>query len=954
MNQTTGKNRIFSLFFRYFFVIFSLYVGAVACSKSASSSGDTAAASGPVADTTPPSTPGSFTATAISTSQINLTWLAATDAVTAQANLIYEVCQATVTGGCSTFVVTYSPGAGATNFNVTGLATATTYFFIVRVKDAAGNSRLTAEISGSTQTVGTVNTPTFGTAAGTYGATQNVTLASGTAGSAICYTTSGVNPVCDVAKTACTTGTLYATAVAISSSQTLKAIACKATYTDSSVNSAAYVIDTTIPSTPTAFTATSISGSQINLAWTASTDNVASQPNIVYEICQTNTGGGCGTFVTAYTTVSGATTFSVTGLNPVTTYYFVVRAKDTVGNLSNGATEAGATTGTAGTVATPTYTPVAGTYGAAQNVTIATATAGSIICYTTNGATPTCDVPKTGCTAGTLYTAAVAVAADLSLKAKACKATYTDSAVNTGSYVIDTSGPTVPANFTATPTSTTAMNVTWTAATDIATPQAGLVYDICQSTTAGGCNTFSATYTTAAGVVTHGVTGLTTGTRYFFKVRARDGSGNNGTPTAEFAAIAPLDNSGTKQWTRLLGVSAQNTQANATMADGDGNIYVTGYTVGNLDGQTLTGTRDAFVTKYSAAGVKQWTKLLGTATKITNSYAIAVDSMGFIWIGGSTTGLTGFSCANGTNGCLFVATINSDGLSGYVVKSVMGGLASTEAVVNGLTIDSANNIYIAGKTTGGLDGQGAISAKDGFIVKYDNSGTKQWTRLFGVATRQTEAFAIATDSAGNSYTTGDTSGSLNAETHLNGTSAEPFIIKYDANGTIAWTKLFGLTANIGYSRGIRLDSAGNIYIAGSTSATMDGNTLTGLNDAFLSKYNAAGTRQWTRMSGVSGVQTYATALAVDSLGNPFCAGYTPGALDGQTFVGITNPFVMKYNSSGTKQWTRLSAGVAGSNTTAKGLAKDNWGNIYMTGSTNASFDSQTLTGNSDLFLIKYQ
>src|SRR5262249_31069129 len=88
--------------------------------------------------------------------------------------------------------------------------------------------------------------------------------------------------------------------------------------------------DTQNPSAPTALGATAASGTQVNLAWTASTDNVGVTGYRI-ERCQ---GASCTTFAQVGTT-SGATTFSDTGLTSVTSYSYRVRATDAAGNLSD-------------------------------------------------------------------------------------------------------------------------------------------------------------------------------------------------------------------------------------------------------------------------------------------------------------------------------------------------------------------------------------------------------------------------------------------------------------------------------------------------------------------------------------------------------------------------------------------------------------------------------------------
>ena len=62
--------------------------------------------------------------------------------------------------------------------------------------------------------------------------------------------------------------------------------------------------------------------------------------------------------------------------------------------------------------------------------------------------------------------------------------------------------------------------------------------------------------------------------------------------------------SGTKQWTKQLGTSSPEYGKGVT-TDSSGNIYVTGVTWGNLDGNTNSGFSDIFLVKYNSDGVKQ-------------------------------------------------------------------------------------------------------------------------------------------------------------------------------------------------------------------------------------------------------------------------------------------------------------------------------------------------------------
>ncbi|MEI6092190.1 MAG: chitobiase/beta-hexosaminidase C-terminal domain-containing protein, partial [bacterium] len=88
--------------------------------------------------------------------------------------------------------------------------------------------------------VGVVNTPTFSQLAATYTETQLVSISSSTEGAVIRYTDDGSVPTCS-------TGTIYSTAISIANpGLTLKAIACKINWTNSSVATASYTITGTV------------------------------------------------------------------------------------------------------------------------------------------------------------------------------------------------------------------------------------------------------------------------------------------------------------------------------------------------------------------------------------------------------------------------------------------------------------------------------------------------------------------------------------------------------------------------------------------------------------------------------------------------------------------------------------------------------------------------------------
>ncbi len=335
---------------------------------------------------------------------------------------------------------------------------------------------------------------------------------------------------------------------------------------------------------------------------------------------------------------------------------------------------------------------------------------------------------------------------------------------------------------------------------------------------------------------------------------------------------------------------ATNDYANGVATDSSGNVYVTGGTKGGLDGNTSAGNTDLFVVKYNSSGTKQWTKQLGSSG-LDSANGITIDSSGNVYVTGMTFGGLDWNTSAGAND-LFVVKYNSSGTKQWTEQ--LGSASSDFA--NGVATDSSGNVYVAGVTYGGLDGNSNQDNADLFVVKYNSSGTKQWTKQYGTG-EYDEARGVATDSSGNVYVVGGTKGNLNGISNSGRTDA--FVIKFNSSGTKQWTKKLGTWQN-DLANGVATDSSGNVYVAGGTYGGLDNNTNAGNSDLFVVKYNSSGTKQWTKQLGTSS-NDYAYGVATDSSGNVYLTGNTEGELDGNTNSGSTDIFLLKYNSSGTKQ-----------------------------------------------------
>jgi hypothetical protein len=103
-------------------------------------------------------------------------------------------------------------------------------------------------------------------------------------------------------------------------------------------------------------------------------------------------------------------------------------------------------------------------------------------------------------------------------------------------------------------------------------------------------------------------------------------------------------------------------------------------------------------------------------------------------------------------------------------------------------------------------------------------------------------------------------------------------------------------------------------------------------------------------------------VAVDSSDNIYVTGTTGGGLDNNTSFGSNDIFLVKYNSSGEKQWTQQLGGhwytssgdlVYSHNDAGTGVTVDSSNNIYVTGYFSKSLDGHTNSGGAEIFLAKY-
>lgn len=174
-----------------------------------------------------------------------------------------------------------------------------------------------------------------------------------------------------------------------------------------------------------------------------------------------------------------------------------------------------------------------------------------------------------------------------------------------------------------------------------------------------------------------------------------------------------------------------------------------------------------------------------------------------------------------------------------------------------------------------------------------------WTHQFG-ALRPASEFASAVDAQGNVYVAGSTNGTFEGQTNSGG-YADAFVRKYDADGNTIWTRQFG-TIQYDYASGVYSDASG-VYVAGRTDASLPGQTGSGGADGFLRMYDHDGNEVWTLQFGTSQDEY------IYSMSGSGTALY----VSGQTRIGNEHHALLyKFDTSGTPLWsTSFAAGWGG-------------------------------------------
>jgi len=273
----------------------------------------------------------------------------------------------------------------------------------------------------------------------------------------------------------------------------------------------------------------------------------------------------------------------------------------------------------------------------------------------------------------------------------------------------------------------------------------------------------------------------------------------------------------------------------------------------------------------------------------------------------------------------------------------------------------ANGVYVDIVTTGVYQDT-VTGMTDAFVAKFDAALALQWCTYYGADSGDV-AEGCGVDSAANVYIAGRTRSPVGMATPgahkaacltCSAGSHDGFIAKFSGTGALMWSTYVGGDESDGVGA-CTVDKEGDVYAMGATNSPMDiatpGTFQTVMSPggcAFINKFNSLGVRQWGTYYGppTSGVfQIF--GMALEANGSVFVTGETnvagaatAGAFQSAYPGGDYSALLTKFSPLGARMWTTYygSASAADINRSTRGTAcaTDGAGNVYMTGWSSAT------------------
>lgn len=264
------------------------------------------------------------------------------------------------------------------------------------------------------------------------------------------------------------------------------------------------------------------------------------------------------------------------------------------------------------------------------------------------------------------------------------------------------------------------------------------------------------------------------------------------------------------------------------------------------------------------------------------------------------------------------------------------------------------------------------------FFSYAQLPTLQWAKNMG-STFSDAANSVATDAAGNVFTTGSFQGTVDFDPgpgvfNLNSVgSNDGFISKLDGLGNFLWAIRICGASSSDNGDDITVDAFGNVYTTGNFSgsgdfdpgpATLILSSTNAFPDIFITKHDPSGNLIWAKKIGGT-LRDYGYKIKTDVAGDVFISGnfttlvdFDPGPATFTLSATYPDGFILKLNSTGNFIWAKQIGGPQ--DDSVLDFEFDNTGNIYAVGSFSSSIDldpgpatySVNAAGDVDGYIVK--
>ncbi|MDF5736293.1 MULTISPECIES: SBBP repeat-containing protein [unclassified Nostoc] len=356
------------------------------------------------------------------------------------------------------------------------------------------------------------------------------------------------------------------------------------------------------------------------------------------------------------------------------------------------------------------------------------------------------------------------------------------------------------------------------------------------------------------------------------------------------AWVAKYDTNGNQVWGKQFGSSGDESNF-AMVTDKDGNTYMAGGTSGNLFGTKQTDS-DVWVAKYDTNGNQVWGKQFSAGGFTSGAFSIDLDPAGNVYLSGieinnnQRTDIFNFAVEDNSWVSKFDNNGNQQWLTLIKDPSATFPFNLTPFFDESydLAVDKAGNSYAVGWTQGLVresDPSRQLLKYDAWVSKVNSAGQVQWVQQLGSTNQGLDfAWGVDTDSKGNIYVTGWTTGDIGTKVGTKGIGGRDiWISKFTPDGSQVWAKQFGSPDDDGmFLSDMQIDDQDNIFIIGESNGKLGKGQKDQSYNAFVARFDTDGNNKWIQQFGSKNNLDYPTGVTTDGQGNLYVTGTTDGLL----------------------------------------------------------------------------